>query len=84
VFGCLVGGEDVLDTLEKIPVKPGTDRPAQPVKITDIMMFAAVTHIVRASSDHIIVTRIPSKNTRRDKKSAEHGKLKRRKKPGMV
>jgi peptidyl-prolyl cis-trans isomerase-like protein 2 len=39
VFGNLVGGEDVLDTLEKVPVKPGTERPAQPIRITDIIMF---------------------------------------------
>lgn len=38
VFGKLVGGEDVLDALEKIPVKPGTDRPAKLVRITDIVM----------------------------------------------
>lgn len=39
VFGSLVGGEEVLDTLEKIPVKPGTERPSQPIKIVDIIMF---------------------------------------------
>jgi peptidyl-prolyl cis-trans isomerase-like protein 2 len=38
VFGKLVGGEDVLDALEKIPVKPGTDRPAKLVRITDVVM----------------------------------------------
>ena len=39
VFGKLVGGEDVLDALEKIPLKPGSERPAQPVRITEIIMF---------------------------------------------
>jgi Cyclophilin type peptidyl-prolyl cis-trans isomerase/CLD len=38
VFGKLVGGEDVLDALEKVPVKPGTDRPAKTVKITEVIM----------------------------------------------
>lgn len=38
VFGKLVGGEDVLDALEKIPVKPGTERPAKLVRITDVVM----------------------------------------------
>lgn len=38
VFGKLVGGEDVLDALEKLPVKPGTERPAKPVKITEVIM----------------------------------------------
>lgn len=38
VFGKLVGGEDVLDTLEALPVKPGTERPAKPVKITEVIM----------------------------------------------
>jgi len=38
VFGKLVGGEDVLDALEKIPVKPGTDRPSKIVKITEVVM----------------------------------------------
>jgi len=36
VFGKLVGGEDVLYTLEKLPRKDGTDRPAKPVKITEV------------------------------------------------
>ncbi|KAF6766522.1 peptidylprolyl isomerase-like protein 2 [Ephemerocybe angulata] len=39
VFGKLVGGEDVLDALEKIPVKPGTDRPSKTVKITEIIIY---------------------------------------------
>ena len=38
VFGKLVGGDDVLDGLEKLPVKPGTDRPAKTVKITEVIM----------------------------------------------
>ena len=39
VFGKLVGGEDVLDALEKLPVKPGTDRPGKIVKITEVIMY---------------------------------------------
>ncbi|KAJ8083902.1 cyclophilin peptidyl-prolyl cis-trans isomerase Cyp8 [Marasmius tenuissimus] len=39
VFGKLVGGEDVLDTLEKLPRKEGTERPAKPVKITEIVIY---------------------------------------------
>lgn len=38
VFGKLVGGDDVLNALEKLPVKPGTDRPAKTVKITEVIM----------------------------------------------
>lgn len=38
VFGKLVGGEDVLDALEKLPLKDGTERPAKPVRITEIVM----------------------------------------------
>jgi peptidyl-prolyl cis-trans isomerase-like 2 len=38
VFGKLVGGEDILDLLEKLPVRPGTERPAKPVRITEIVM----------------------------------------------
>ena len=38
VFGKLVGGEDVLDTLEKLPRKDGTERPVKPVKITEVAM----------------------------------------------
>ena len=38
VFGKLVGGEDVLDALEALPVKPGTERPAKPVKIAEVVM----------------------------------------------
>ncbi|KAF9569876.1 peptidylprolyl isomerase-like protein 2 [Agrocybe pediades] len=39
VFGKLVGGEDVLDALENLPVKPGTDRPAKTVRITEIIIY---------------------------------------------
>ena len=38
VFGKLVGGEDVLDALEALPVKPGTERPAKQVRITEVVM----------------------------------------------
>jgi peptidyl-prolyl cis-trans isomerase-like protein 2 len=38
VFGKLVGGDDVLDALEKLPRKDGTERPAKPVRITEIIM----------------------------------------------
>jgi peptidyl-prolyl cis-trans isomerase-like protein 2 len=40
VFGKLVGGEDVLDTLEHLPRKGATDRPLKPPKITEIVMWA--------------------------------------------
>lgn len=38
VFGKLVGGEDVLDTIEALPVKSGTERPAKSVRITEVVM----------------------------------------------
>jgi len=39
VFGKLVGGDDVLDALENLPVKPGTDRPARSVRITEVIIY---------------------------------------------
>ena len=39
MFGNLVGGDEVLDALEKLPVKAGTERPAKPVRITDVIVF---------------------------------------------
>ncbi|KAF8647909.1 hypothetical protein AX16_006441 [Volvariella volvacea WC 439] len=39
VFGKLVGGEDVLDALEKLPVKAGTERPAKSVRITEVVIY---------------------------------------------
>lgn len=39
VFGKLVGGEEVLDTLEKLPLKEGTERLAKPVRITEVVMY---------------------------------------------
>lgn len=39
VFGKLVGGEEVLDTLEKLPRKEGTERPTKPVRITEVVMY---------------------------------------------
>ena len=34
-----MGGEDVLDTLENLPRKDGTERPAKPVNITEVVMY---------------------------------------------
>ncbi|TFK36823.1 cyclophilin-like domain-containing protein [Crucibulum laeve] len=39
VFGKLVGGEDILDALEKIPLKDGTERPAKAVRITQVVIY---------------------------------------------
>ncbi|KIK70870.1 hypothetical protein GYMLUDRAFT_79070 [Collybiopsis luxurians FD-317 M1] len=39
VFGKLVGGEDVLDALEKLPRKDGTERPSKSVKITEVIIY---------------------------------------------
>lgn len=41
-----MGGEDVLDTLEKLPRKDGTERPVKPVKITEVVMYVAPTSAV--------------------------------------
>lgn len=46
VFGKLVGGEEVLDTLEKLPRKEGTERPAKPVRITEVVMYVRFRVIV--------------------------------------
>jgi peptidyl-prolyl cis-trans isomerase-like protein 2 len=46
VFGKLVGGEDVLDLLEKLPLKAGTERPAKPVRITEIVMWVSAFFII--------------------------------------
>ena len=40
------GGEEVLDALEAIPVKSGTERPAKPVRITEVVMYALPQLIV--------------------------------------
>ncbi|THH04159.1 hypothetical protein EW145_g5730 [Phellinidium pouzarii] len=39
VFGKLVGGEDVLDALERLPLKEGTERPAKAVRITEVVIY---------------------------------------------
>ncbi|KAG8940531.1 Peptidyl-prolyl cis-trans isomerase cyp8 [Tulasnella sp. 424] len=38
VFGKLVGGEEILAAIEATPVQPGTDKPAKPIKITEVIM----------------------------------------------
>ena len=40
VFGRIVGGMDVLDKIERVPVDPGTNRPLKPVKLIDVAVFA--------------------------------------------
>ncbi|EIN14110.1 cyclophilin-like protein [Punctularia strigosozonata HHB-11173 SS5] len=39
VFGKLVGGENVLDALERLPLKDGTERPAKAVRITEAIIY---------------------------------------------
>lgn len=38
MFGKLVGGEEVLDALEALPRKDGTERPSKMVRITEVVM----------------------------------------------
>ena len=75
-----------MDALEKLQVKPGTERPAKPVQITDIIMF--VKFLIRASArpveadneckpDTKTLLRITSDGKRNDGR----GKLKQRRKP---
>jgi peptidyl-prolyl cis-trans isomerase-like protein 2 len=40
VFGRIVGGMDVLDKIERVPVDPSTNRPLKPVRLTDVAIFA--------------------------------------------
>jgi peptidyl-prolyl cis-trans isomerase-like protein 2 len=49
VFGKLVGGEDVLDTIEKMPIKLGTERPAKPIRITEVIVYVP---LIYCSSSH--------------------------------
>jgi peptidyl-prolyl cis-trans isomerase-like 2 len=42
VFGKLVGGEEVLDALERLPLKPKMDRPLKPPHITEIVMYVTI------------------------------------------
>lgn len=39
VFGKLVGGEEVLDRIERILVRPGTDKPAKEIRIKSIQVL---------------------------------------------
>lgn len=39
VFGKLVGGEDVLNKIERVPVDPSTNRPLKPVVLEDVAIF---------------------------------------------
>jgi peptidyl-prolyl cis-trans isomerase-like protein 2 len=39
VFGKLVGGEDVLDAMERVKVKEGTEKPLKPLKITEVVIY---------------------------------------------
>jgi peptidyl-prolyl cis-trans isomerase-like 2 len=54
VFGKLVGGEDVLDALEKLSRKVGTERPVKPVKITEVVMYVVFTSAVSIAKKNVI------------------------------
>ena len=38
----MVGGEDVLDALEKLQLKDGTERPAKAVRIQEVIMYVLI------------------------------------------
>lgn len=38
VFGKLVGGEDVLNRIERIAVRPGGDRPVKDIRIESVQV----------------------------------------------
>jgi hypothetical protein len=61
-----VGGEDVLDTLEKLQIKSGTERPIKPVKITEVVMYACLLQSMLLRLSHVFYTdiRILSKTTK--------------------
>jgi peptidyl-prolyl cis-trans isomerase-like 2 len=64
VFGKLVGGEDVLDTLEKLSRKEGTERPVKPVKITEVVMYVVLTSAVSIAKGRYLVIKTPSRTTK--------------------
>ncbi|GAA6049389.1 hypothetical protein JCM3770_007321 [Rhodotorula araucariae] len=39
VFGRLVGGQDILSKIERVPTDPATDRPLKPVILLDVEVF---------------------------------------------
>ena len=85
VFGNLVGGDEVLATLEKLPVKAGTERPSKPVQITDVIMFVHLSSYplpppIEADSK-FLDTKTLLKNTSNGKRNDGRGKLKQRRKP---
>jgi hypothetical protein len=59
-----VGGEDVLDTLEKLPRKDGTERPENSVKITEIVMYVTLTSATFIAEKAILVIKTLSKPTK--------------------
>ena len=88
VFGKLVGGEDVLDALEAVPVKPGTERPAKPVRITEVIMYAhrspvylLVSHL---SSSHRYQDPFEEYKTRQQKKRAKKAEAEENARTGRV
>lgn len=66
VFGKLVGGEDVLDVLEKVPLKDGTERPAKSISVTEVIMYVAMKCVIEVYLIIILVIRIHSRNTKQD------------------
>ena len=85
VFGNMVGGDEVLDALEKLQVKPGTERPAKLVRITEIVMFVPLPYTLLRpmglmSGFFYPAIKIRSRSTRGGKRNAAREKLKRRKK----
>jgi hypothetical protein len=59
-----VGGEDVLDTLEKLSRKEGTERPVKPVKITEVVMYVALSSAVSIAEERYLVIKTPSRTTK--------------------
>jgi hypothetical protein len=72
-----VGGENVLDALENLPVKPGTERPAKVVKITEVVMYVTTCGLPApnpVSSSTLTVIKTLLRNTRHASVESLQGK----------
>ncbi|KAI0931894.1 hypothetical protein AcW1_000828 [Taiwanofungus camphoratus] len=71
VFGKLVGGEDILDALEALPVKPGTERPSKPVRITEIIIYQDPFEEYKSRQQKKLARKAEAEETARTRKATE-------------
>lgn len=77
VFGKLVGGEETLDKIERVNVRPGGDRPVRDIVILGVTVYVHGYPLQSVLTNYLLVYKTRLKRTRPGCKRVSHDKTSR-------